>query len=156
MCYHFFGNIFNLKSGIFIFPNKCIYHASYHQMKRDFFKEHFCCQNRAGDAFVFFFSSKYFVTTYLKAQYFSKKFNFELKLFWGFQREDKTKIWPNGYCQDTLLLQDQIGRAYIFLLKYLSSLFPIIFDREIPHPPCIASSFINEIVWGLFFVLSKD
>lgn len=27
---------------------------------------------------------------------------------------------------------------------------------EIPHPPCIAFSFINKIVSGLFFVLNKE
>lgn len=90
----FFGNIFNLKSGIFIFPNKCIYHVSYHKMKRDFLRNLFAAKigQHRGDVFGFFFSSKRFVTTYLKEQYFSKKFNLELKLFRGFQREERTEI----------------------------------------------------------------
>lgn len=94
MCCHFFGNIFNLKLGIFIFPNKCIYHVSYHGMKEISLRNILPAkigQNR-GDWFGFISSSEYFVVTYLKEQYFSNKLHFKLKLIRDFQREERTEM----------------------------------------------------------------
>lgn len=69
------------------------YHLSWNEREislRNFFAAKIGQQR--GDCFVFIFSSEYFVTPYLKEQYFSNKFHFELKLFRDFQREERTEI----------------------------------------------------------------